>query len=272
MLSRRALHDHLHAAVRAARAVGPLLLRWAGRPTRVTTKRSAIDLVTEIDRRAEERIRGILSRATPRVGFFGEETHTAAPPAACCWYVDPIDGTTNFVHGVPIFCISIGLIVNGVSHLGVIYDPMREELFTAITGQGSFLNGRRIRVSRTQRLADSLFATGFPTEFRQAPRKFLRPFAALQQTTHAVRRMGSAALNLAYVACGRLDGVWEERIWPWDIAAALVLLQEAGARATTFRNRPSRVSDDHVLATNGRVHRPALRAMRGALRHAPATR
>lgn len=264
MLSQQTLQEHLRAAARAARAVGPMLSRWAGRPLRVTTKRSAVDLVTEVDRRAERAIYRVLHRAAPAYGFVGEESGRVGRDTECQWYVDPIDGTTNFVHGVPIFCVSIALVHRGEPVLGVIFDPMRDELFTAVRQGGSYLNGRRIRVSRHRRLLDSLLATGFPSEFRRAPRRFLAPFIAFQRTTHAVRRMGSAALMLAYVACGRLDGVWEERIWPWDIAAALLLIREAGGRVTTFRGQPSALTDDHVVATNGRIHAAALATLRRA--------
>lgn len=266
MLTKRELLQHLRMAECATRAVAPLLLRWAGRPLRVVTKRSAIDLVTEVDHRAERTIERLLRRAYPTYGFFGEETGRRDAGAVYQWYVDPIDGTTNFVHGLPMFCTSIALVHRGEPLLGVIYHPTRDELFTAVRGGGSFLNGHRCRVSRTRRLASSLFSTGFPSEFRRAPRKFLKPFVAFQLATHAVRRTGSAALNLAYVACGRLDGVWEEKIWPWDIAAALLLVREAGGRATTFTGRPLRLTDDHILATNGRVHAAALTVLRRARR------
>ena len=264
MLTQRQLHAHRRVAVRAAHVVGPLLLRWSGRPLRVTTKRSPIDLVTEVDRSAERMIYRTLHRAYPAYGFWGEESGRSGDREGLHWCVDPIDGTSNFVHGFPMFCTSIAL-VDGVQPLvGVIYDPTRRELFTSVRGGGRCLNGRRLRVSRVRRLTDSLFSPGFPSEFRRAPNQFLRPFRAFQLATHAVRRTGSAALNLAYVACGRLDGVWEERIWPWDVAAALLLIEESGGRATTFAGRAFRLSDNHVLATNGRVHTAALATMRQA--------
>lgn len=266
MLTRRQLRAHLRVAERAARAVGPLLRRWAGRPLRVATKRSPIDLVTEVDRRAERLLFRHLHRAYPAYGFVGEELPAVRGSAPYQWCVDPIDGTTNFIHGVPMFCISIALVRQGRPIAGVIFDPVHEECFTAARGLGSYLNRRRIRVSRTRRLAQCLLATGFPTEFRRAPRRFTRPFIAFQLTTHAVRRIGSAALNFAYVACGRLDGVWEQRIWPWDVAAAMVLLEEAGGRMTSFTGRRLTLQDTSVLATNRRIHRAALKVLRRALR------
>ena len=269
MLSQRQLHIHRRSAERAARAVGPMLLRWMGRPRRVTTKRSAIDLVTEVDRRAERMIARALHRAAPAYGFVGEESGRHGDDEYQ-WYVDPIDGTTNFIHGVPICCVSIALVHRGVPVVGVIFDPSRNELFAAVRGGGCTVNGRRARVSRHRRLSESLLATGFPSEFRRAPQAFLRPFIAFQQTTHAVRRMGSAALCLAYVACGRLDGVWEERVWPWDIAAALLLLREAGGCVTTFDGRPSTLADNHIVATNGRIHAATLSLMRRSRRRMSA--
>jgi len=264
MLTRRQVRTHLRVAERAAMSVGPLLRRWAGRPLQIATKRSPIDLVTEVDRRVERLIFQRLHRPYPSYGFLGEELGHRQREAPYHWCVDPIDGTTNFVHGVPMFCVSIALIERGQVLLGVIYDPTREEVFTTIQGAGSWLNGRRIRVSRVRHLRDALFSTGFPPEFRRAPMKFLRPFRALQLTTHAVRRMGSAALNLAYVACGRLDGVWEERIWSWDVAAAMLLIREAGGCVTTFRGRAFQLSDTHILATNGLLHRASLAVLRRA--------
>ena len=266
VLTRRELRQHLRVAERAARAVGPLLRRWAGRPLRVTTKRSPIDLVTEVDRRAERTIGRILQRAYPAHGFLGEETGTATGRSGYHWCVDPIDGTSNFIHGVPMFCTSIALVAGDQPLVGVIYHPIHDELFTAVRDGGSLLNRQRLRVSRVRQLSGSLFGTGFPSEFRRAPRQFLKPFQAFQLTTHAVRRTGSAALNLAYVACGRFDGVWEANIWPWDVAAGVLLVREAGGRVTTFTGRRFHVRERNVLVTNGRIHRAALATLRRARR------
>lgn len=266
-MSSNDLRPQLAAAVRAAKLVAPLLRRWAGRPLSVRTKCSPIDLVTEVDQRAERLVRQSLTKAFPEYGFYGEETGHTTTASPYQWYVDPIDGTTNFIHGLPMFCTSIALARHGVPVVAAIYDPTRPELFTAIRGRGAFVNGRRLRVSRVRRLQDSLWSTGFPSEFRRTPHKFLRPFAAFQLTTHAVRRTGSAALNLAYVACGRLDGVWEERIWPWDMAAAMLLIREAGGRVTSMTGRATQLVDDHVFATNGRLHAAALRVWNRARRY-----
>lgn len=254
------LADALAAAGAAARSVGSLLRRHAGRPSRVGTKQHRVDLVTNLDREAERVIRGRLRRAFPAVGFLGEE-HGARGGAGARWIVDPIDGTMNFVHGVPMFAVSIGLEVGGRLAAGVIYDPMREELFTAIRGRGARLNGRRIRVSPTPALSDSLLATGFNAAFRRNHQPYLRWFTILESRSHAVRRMGSTAICLAYVAAGRLDGFYERDLKAWDVAAGLLLVEEAGGRTSKLDGSPAELSDGRLLATNGRIHAAILRVL-----------
>lgn len=258
----------LTVATDAARRAGALLARYAGRPRLVETKRSDVDLVTEIDRRAERVIHAAIQRRFPSHGFQGEERTRTNPDAPYQWIVDPLDGTMNFVHGMPMFAVSIGLLHHRRAVLGVIYDPTRHEMFTARSGRGAFLNGRRIRVSRTARLADSLLSTGFSATFRTDPAPMLRWFTALQSRCHGVRRIGSSAISLAYVACGRQDGFYERELWPWDIAGGIVLVQEAGGTVTDFRGRPlARLEDGVVAASNGRIHPELL-----AVLHRPTRR
>ncbi len=256
-MSRRSLNRYLEAAARAARAVGPLLAQHAGRPKTVKTKRSAVDLVTEIDRAAERRIRAILHRAHPGLGFLGEEHGERLSDTEYRWIVDPIDGTNNFVHGLPLFGVSIGLEHRGTMVVGVIYDPMRRELFTATKGGGARLNGKRIRVSSTRTLATSLLSTGFSSRFVTERQPYLRWFELFQCRSHGVRRIGSTVFCLAAVAAGRLEGFYERELWPWDIAAGLLLVQEAGGRVTNFEGRPPRLDEGRLVASNGRIH-PAM--------------
>jgi len=172
----------------------------------------------------------------------------------------------NFVHGLPFFGVSIGLEARGTLIAGVIYDPMRRELFTASAGGGAFLNGRRISVSSTRRLARSLLSTGFSSAFRASSRAYLRWFRRFEASSHAVRRMGSTALSLAYVAAGRLDGFYERDLWPWDVAAGILLVREAGGAVSNFQGRPVVLGDGRLVASNGRIHGEMLRVLRRTVR------
>ncbi len=252
------LASYARTAAAAAREAGALLARYAGRPKRVMTKRSAIDLVTEIDRAAEQLIHRILYRAYPAFGFFGEEHGQRRPDAAYRWIVDPIDGTMNFVHGLPLFGVSIGLEHRGRIVAGVIYDPMRRELFTATQHGGAFLNGKPIRVSPTRRLAQSLLSTGFSSKFRADPQPYLGWFAAFQRRSRGVRRLGTTVLSLASIAAGRMEGFYEQDLWPWDIAAGMLLIEEAGGRVSNFAGQPVRSGEGALIASNGHIHRQML--------------
>jgi len=251
----------LQVAERAARRAGRLLAAHAGRPATVETKRSHIDLVTEIDRASEQILHRAIRRAFPDHGFRGEEATLTNPHAPYQWIVDPLDGTTNFVHGTPSFAISIGLLHVGRPVLGLIHDPMRHETFTALRGRGARLNGRRISVSPVRSVATSMLSTGFSDKFRDNPAPYLRWFAAFQSRCHAVRRMGSTALSLAYVACGRQEGFYEQDLWPWDIAAGILLVREAGGRVTDFHGRDVKLEDGRVVASNTRIHAEMLRLL-----------
>lgn len=250
--------QYLHIAMQAARKAGPLLVRYMGRPASVHTKRSAIDLVTEVDRASERILHNAIRRRLPDHGFRGEEHTRTNPQAPYQWLVDPIDGTTNFVHGVPVFAISIALLHHHQPVVGVVYDPTRQEMFTAIKRRGAWLNGKRMHASATRRIAAGLLSTGFSQNFRRNPKPFLRWFTTLQMHCHAVRRMGCTALSLSYVACGREDGFYEQDLWPWDIAAGLLLVEEAGGTVTDFRGRPVQLEEGEVAASNGHLHRQLL--------------
>ncbi|MBI3320053.1 MAG: inositol monophosphatase [Candidatus Omnitrophica bacterium] len=245
---------YLTVATRAARQAGRLLIDHMGKPRTVRTKTGITDLVTEIDRASEHLLHEAIRRHFPDHGFQGEERTRTQPDAPYQWIVDPLDGTTNFVHGVPAFAVSMALVHHGTLVVGLIYDPTRNELFTAIRHAGAWLNGHRLHVSRTRHLAQSLLATGFsPASGRQMTRcvQWLKTF---QSRCQGVRRIGCATLSLAYVACGREEGFYEQSLWPWDMAAGILLVEEAGGRATDFRGQPVHLERRQVVASNGLIH------------------
>jgi myo-inositol-1(or 4)-monophosphatase len=227
-----------------------------------TEYKGDVDLVTVADRTVEKFIRTRLGEVFPDHGIYGEEGTRERLEQEYRWYVDPLDGTTNFAHGVPHFCVSMGLeqrapglapTDDGTLLAGVIYNPMLDELFTAERGRGAYLNGKPIHASQVRDLAESLIATGFPSRKRHdSPNiHFYQEFTL---RSHGVRRAGSAALDLAYVACGRFEAFWEFHLNPWDTAAGFLLVEEAGGRISDFSNRPFRLDSREVLASNGRIH------------------
>ncbi len=231
-----------------------------------TEYKTDVDLVTEADRTSEALLLKRLSAGFPDHGIFGEEGTRERLNAEYRWYVDPLDGTTNFAHGFPVFCVSLGLEhrpagtpkdEDGVLVAGVLYDPMRDELFVAERGKGAYLNGRRLHVSRTPHLGEALLATGFPSRSRhQNPNVHF--YHEITMRSHGVRRAGSAALDLAYVAAGRMDAYWEFRLNPWDTAAGVLLVLEAGGTVTCFDGDPFRLDSREVLATNGALERELI--------------
>jgi myo-inositol-1(or 4)-monophosphatase len=227
-----------------------------------TEYKGDVDLVTVADRAAEKLLHERLGQAFPSHGIYAEEGTRERLESEYRWYVDPLDGTTNFAHGFPHFCVSMGLEhrpagtapeQDGTLVAAVLYDPLLDELFTAERGRGAWLNGRPIHVSRTRELAESLVATGFPSRKRhQNPNiHFYQEFTL---RSHGVRRAGSAALDLAYVACGRFDAFWEFKLNPWDTAAGILLILEAGGRVTGFSGDPVRLDSREILASNGLLH------------------
>jgi myo-inositol-1(or 4)-monophosphatase len=240
------------AAAEIAREAGALLLSFYHRRIGFEYKGDA-DLVTEADRAAEALITDRIRSRWPRHDMLGEEGTRLNTGSDYRWYVDPLDGTTNFAHGFPVFSISMGLEHKGELIAGVIYDPGRDELFAAEKGSGAYLNQRRIQVSKTSRLDEALLATGFPSHKRhQNPN--IHFYHQLTLRSHGVRRAGSAALDLAYVAAGRVDGFWEFNLNPWDTAAGVVLVAEAGGKISDFRGEAFRLESRETLATNGLLH------------------
>jgi myo-inositol-1(or 4)-monophosphatase len=226
-------------------------------------KKGTIDLVTEVDVEIERRFRALIAERFPTHQILAEEMGGArAIPAGPCWVFDPIDGTTNFAHGLPIFCASLALEIDGVAEVAAVYDPNRKELFTAERGGGAFLNGRPIRVSSAQRLVDAMLVTGFPYDVHTRVEEIVGLFGAFVGLARAVRRLGSAALDLCYVAAGRLDGFWETDLKPWDIAAGALIAAEAGGRVTDTDGAPFQSRGGHVLASNGYLHDAMLDVIR----------
>ena len=227
-----------------------------------TEYKGDVDIVTVADRTVEKLIRTRLAEAFPDHGVYGEEGTRDRMEGAFRWYVDPLDGTTNFAHGFPQFCVSLGLEQrpadlqpgqDGTLVAGVIYDPMRDELYTAERGHGAWLNGKPMHVSRTPDLAESLVATGFPSRKRHASPN-IHFYHEFTLRSHGVRRAGSAALDLAYVAAGRLEAFWEFNLNPWDTAAGILLVEEAGGRVTDFAGEQFQLNSNEVLASNGLIH------------------
>jgi len=238
---------------------GTVLVQRLG-SARITNK-GDIDLVTEADIAAEELIIDRIRSYYPRHGILAEESGEAVTVGDTAsewrWVIDPLDGTTNYAHGYPCFCVSIGVEHNGILEFGVVYDPMRNELFAAERGQGATLNDRQIRVSDVEELSKAMLVTGFPYNVRERP-DFAREFVMFTMNAQAVRRDGSAAIDLAYVACGRFDGFWEDGLNPWDMAAGVLLIQEAGGRVTNYNDEPLSIYTKKVLATNGLVHQTMM--------------
>jgi myo-inositol-1(or 4)-monophosphatase len=247
------LDDLLDLAVRAVQESGRIQKEWLGKDKKVELK-GEINLVTDVDKRCEERIVEIIKEVFPEHNILTEETPMPEGPSPYRWIIDPLDGTTNYAHGYPCFCTSVALEREGKIIVGAIYDPILDELFTARQGKGAFLNGKRIAVSTTERLTEALICTGFPYDLRESPENNINHFNNFIMEAQAVRRDGSAALDLCYVAAGRFDGFWELKLHPWDIAAGTLFVEEAGGVVTNFSGGPLDIYGQETLATNGRIH------------------
>ncbi len=228
-------------------------------------KKGVIDLVTQVDLEVERRFRNTIGERFPSHAILAEEFDgqagvPAQPPY--CWVFDPIDGTVNYAHGLPIFCASLALEIDGVPTVAAVYDPMREELFTAELGAGARLNGVPVRVSTTSELVDGMLCTGFPYDVHETVEEVIGLFGAFVAEARAVRRLGSAALDLCYVAAGRFDGFWEQRLHPWDMAAGALIVAEAGGTVSTMAGAPFDSREGSVVATNGLLHDPMLGIIR----------
>ena len=245
----------LNIAVEAAREAGKFLKYSVGRVKNVEMKKGEErNLVSEIDRGAEQRIITIIKRHFPSHAVLAEESGASDAASEYKWIIDPLDGTTNFLHGVPIFCVTIGIEKKGELIAGVVYDPNLDELFTAEKGGGTFCNGRRLKVSQSSELINSLLVTGFPYDIDGNKNAMVNHFVNFLIAGQGIRRLGSAALDLSYVAAGRFDGFWEVSLSPWDMAAGVLFVSEAGGRVTDFTGLPINIYQKQILATNGLIH------------------
>ncbi|NVJ51419.1 MAG: inositol-1-monophosphatase [Gammaproteobacteria bacterium] len=257
------MHPLQTIAVRAARAAGDTIMRATENMDKVKADvKGRNDFVTDIDRRAEERIIEAIQKTHPNHSFFAEESGHTGTDSDVEWIIDPIDGTTNFVRGIPHFAVSIAAQVKGKIEVGVVYDPVREELFTASRGSGAQLNGKRIRVSQATNLEQTLLATGFPFRSMEQFEQYQALFAKLYPQVSDMRRAGSAALDLAYVAAGRFDGFWEFGLKWWDIAAGSLIVTEAGGMLSDLQGNPNFKNAASLLAANPKIFKSILAAIR----------
>ena len=253
------MHTFLNVAIQAAQAAGALQQFYRGSDLEVDTKSSHIDLVTKVDKLCESKIREIISTHYPEHVVLGEEQGQEGE-AAYRWIVDPLDGTLNYAHGFPYYCVSIALEHQGQIELGVVYDSTRNELYTAMRGQGAFCNGAPIRVSTEATFSKAMLATGFSYDEVELKRN-LELFAKVHPQVRAIRRPGAAALDMAYIAKGQLDAFWELTLNPWDVAAGWLLVQEAGGTVTGAQGEPYHLNKQIVLASNGHLHAKLVHAL-----------
>jgi myo-inositol-1(or 4)-monophosphatase len=247
--------DVLALARRLAREAGALQRERYETRFEVRTKSTSIDLVTEVDHACEELIVRGIQRERPGDAILAEEGRGGdRDDVRWRWIIDPLDGTTNYAHGYPRFCVSIGVECDDVRTVGVVYDPLLDEEYRAVRGEGATRNGRPIRVSQQRRLGEALVATGFAYDVRRSPEDNVDHFVSVVKRARAIRRDGSAALDLCYVAAGRFDGFWELRLHPWDVAAGLLVVEEAGGRASDLRGDAAPRSGREVVASNGLIH------------------
>ncbi|OYT72657.1 MAG: inositol monophosphatase [Chloracidobacterium sp. CP2_5A] len=257
------MNEFLSFAEQVAREAGAILRERFGKPLDVRHK-GRIDLVTEADLLSENLIRERIHGRFPDHALLAEESGLAERASAFRWVVDPLDGTTNYSHGYPFFSVVIALEHHGETVVGVVYDPLRDELFSAAKGQGTTCNGQPARVSTIATLEQALLVTGFPYNVKSSPQKNLDHFSAFLDVAQAIRRDGSAALDLAYVAAGRFDGFWELNLAPWDMAAGSLLVTEAGGRVTAFDGRPFSPYVAEIVASNGRLQDAMCRVLTSA--------
>ncbi len=257
----------LQVAVDAALEAGKFLIANVGKIKSIERKGGQeTNLVTEVDKKAEQIIIGRIKEKYPDHDFLGEESGSAKITSDYRWIIDPLDGTINYTHGVPVICVSIALEHNGEIEVGVVYDPNLNELFTAEKGKGARLNNQKIQVSKTTRLIESLIVTGFPYDIRDNPDPVLSHFRNFLTEAQALRRPGSAAMDLCYVSAGRFDGFWEGLLNPWDMAAGVLMVTEAGGKWTDFRGLPTTVYGKQMLATNGLIHDKMLDVLKKSLK------
>jgi myo-inositol-1(or 4)-monophosphatase len=257
------MHPMLTTAVKAARKAGSIITRASFDVDKLNVRaKRQNDFVSEVDHAAEDAIISTLRHAYPAHGFLAEESGEKDTKADYVWVIDPLDGTTNFLHGFPQYCVSIGLLHKGKAEQAVVYDPNRNELFTATKGAGAFLNDRRIRVSRTDKLPDALLGTGFPFKELEHVDEYIRGMRNLMKICSGIRRPGAAALDLAWVAAGRTDGFWEMGLSPWDMCAGALLVREAGGLVGDFDGEGRYMESGRIVATNSKLFSLVLQALK----------
>lgn len=246
----------IEIAKKAALAAGEILIEHFGKLAADAIRQKSVnDFISFVDETAEQAIISIIKDSFPDHSFLAEEIGRSSHTSPYHWIIDPLDGTKNYLSGIPVFAVSIALQHNDELILGVINDPMRKELFSAEKGQGAFLNDQPIHVSPKENLADCLLATGFPFKAKHLLKDYLQAFESVFQSCVSMRRMGAAAIDLAYVACGRFDAYWELGISPWDVAAGAVIIREAGGHVSDFWNNPFFLNNSYIIASNGTIHR-----------------
>jgi myo-inositol-1(or 4)-monophosphatase len=260
MKDQQDLEEYLRTAEHLAREAGELLMSRFGRRQQIEYK-GAIDLVTDADRASEDLLVDRLKAAYPDHSIMTEEGNSLRTSSSLTWVIDPLDGTTNFTHGFPFFCVSIALASSGRPMVGAVYHPSLNEMFTVIRGGGARVNGTPLTVSGRPAMTESLLATGFPYDIREGKETNLEYFAAFAVRARAIRRAGAAALDLCYVAAGRFDGFWELKLHPWDIAAGSLMVEEAGGRTTDFSGGPYTIDTTHMVASNGLIHDEIIRTI-----------
>ncbi len=244
-------------AIDAAREAGTYALNRMGNLVEISHKGGFTNLVTDVDKKCEKGIIDRIKKEFPSHSILAEESGEEVTGGPFRWIVDPLDGTTNYAHAFPVFCVSIGVVSGGSVKVAVVYDPSRDELFTAEEGKGAFLNGRPINVSDMEKVRDSLLATGFAYNI-EGKLANIKYFKVMMEKAQAVRRPGSAALDLCYVACGRFDGFWEFDLNPWDTAAGQLIVKEAGGTVALLNGKPFDIHEKEIVATNGKIHKEML--------------
>lgn len=258
------MSEFLQTAIDIVTRAGEIQLARQESGFRVS-KKGTIDLVTEVDLECERMCRALIAERFPDHDVLAEEFgegSSTRPRSRWRWVFDPLDGTTNYAHGLPIYCASLGLEIDGRTEIGAVYDPTRRELYTAVRGGGARLNDRRLAVSHTATMIDALMVTGFPYDVHQKTGDLVAMFGEFLSRARAVRRLGSAALDLCYVAAGRFEAFWEQHLKPWDVSAGALIVEEAGGRVTGMDGSPFDASAGHLIASNGRVHDEMLSVIR----------
>ncbi|MBW2182684.1 MAG: inositol monophosphatase [Deltaproteobacteria bacterium] len=254
--------DLKRVALKAVKEGGAILMKYFGKIKSIDYK-GEINLVTEADQRSEEVILSIIKDSYPNHRILAEETGESGNSSSFKWIIDPLDGTTNYAHGYPCFCVSLAIEYEEEVIYGAVYDPVKDELFTAEKGKGAFINGKAIKTSSTKQLDQSLLCTGFPYDVRDDMDSNILNFRTFLMKAQAVRRDGSAALDLCHTAAGRFDGFWEQKLFPWDVAAGGLLVTEAGGKLTNFTGGNFSIYDKEIVASNGLIHDQMVEALNG---------